>query len=238
LEFESKSFSARPGLGLSFLLSSDGREGSVSVSGVLGPFVGNDNSVWEGLVRSDLDFSVGFSSGLELSWSDGELVSSLGALLSQHSDWDLDGSVLLNDDLVFPKGLWNLKGQASSELSGNAAERNGGELVIAKSFVKMYKLYIEREESGNLRNVSVSSDLVSSLEGDLSDSGDDDWSLNLELDGPSHKGWDFPAEFNWSGGLLGVNSEWLANDGVPVFLSGDLSDEFSEFGGYGEKYIS
>lgn len=187
-----------------FLLSSEAGESSVPGSGILGETVLNDDGVWNGLERSDLDLSVGFAGGLELGWSDGKLVGSLGALLSQNSEWEFDGRVLLNDNLVFPQSLWNLKGQAGSELSSNS-------------------------------NVSISSDLVSGLEGDLSDSGDDDWSLNLECDGPSEESWGFLAEFNWSGSLLGVDLEGSSSNGVDVFLRGDLPDEFSEFGGLGDS---
>jgi hypothetical protein len=111
-------------LGLSLLLGLNPVEFLVLLGQGLGERLLNDGGVWDGLVRVELDLSLGLSVVFQVGWGESELISSLLGLLGKNSDWEFDGDVLLESNLVFLHGVWNLKGQSGGQLSGETGINN------------------------------------------------------------------------------------------------------------------
>lgn len=132
-----------------WLSSADNVISLVLVGHLAGPWVLDDGSVWDSVDGEDADLSGWSSLGVHVGGGDGELDGIIrSALLGDNSEWELEGNVLLSSYLVVLLGVWDLKGKTGLELT------SGGEVDFG---------------------VDAALLLGGSLDGDLSDGGEDEW---------------------------------------------------------------
>lgn len=127
------------------------------------PWVNNDGSVWELVVREDLDVPGGLASGFQMDWSNGNLEAFLSNLLGDDAEWQVNGQVAFETNFVVFLSHWDLGVQTEFHLGTDVEVKIGLDARL----------------------------LAGSLNLELSNSGKNDGHGHAEGGWESEDGWDF-----------------------------------------------